>query len=290
MIQYTTDNTHTDRAWHLLYARLLREGLVAPAEKAGRPAPRVILPARLRTVAAVLILCMAGLAALTFLYRHSAGAGGRLLSLHNGKGSVTLVTTLEDGSVVYLADDTQLDYPEHFMPDRREVALRGRAMFEVQGNSRRPFRIQTGAAQVEVTGTSFHLQSADNRSFELAVRQGEVKVTEAKHKQSLYAVAGETVRLSPSGYLRVEQTTDTEQFRRYGSRLRFKDETLANILRVINAASESGVLLQTTPALEKRKITVTFADATPLRVAELICMAFNLVCEEKNNILFISEP
>lgn len=280
MIQQTTQHTPTDRAWNSLYARLLQDGLVSPPRRT-----------RSAAAAAVAILCMAGITALALLYNNPAEDGRRLLSLHNEKGSVTLVTTLEDGSVVYLADDTRLDYPEHFMPDRREVTLSGRAMFDVQGNSRQPFLIQTGTAQIEVMGTSFHVQSAGNRQFELAVREGEVNVTLANKRQSLYAVAGETVTLSPSGYLRIGQTADSGLFGQYAGQMRFKDETLANILRVINAAGpETGPLLQTTPALENRKITVTFTDSTPGRVAELICIALNLICEKKNNILLIAEP
>ena len=42
-----------------------------------------------------------------------------------------LVTTLEDGSVVYLAQESTLKYPEHFATDKREVNLQGEAFFDV---------------------------------------------------------------------------------------------------------------------------------------------------------------
>lgn len=41
-----------------------------------------------------------------------------LLTLHNNEASTTLVTTLEDGSIVYLADNSQLSYPEHFQREK----------------------------------------------------------------------------------------------------------------------------------------------------------------------------
>ena len=43
----------------------------------------------------------------------------------------TLVKTLEDGSVVYLAQESTLKYPEHFAEDKREVNLQGEAFFDV---------------------------------------------------------------------------------------------------------------------------------------------------------------
>ncbi|MDR1938547.1 MAG: FecR domain-containing protein [Tannerellaceae bacterium] len=288
MTQEIHTKPDTDRAWNLLFSRLQQDGLIPGKEE--KKHPKQLRPALRRwAVAVVLVLC-AGAAALMLLQRNDGeAADSRLLTLHNEKGAVTLVTTLEDGSIVYLADDTRLHYPEHFMPGKREVSLSGRALFDVQGNRERPFLIKTETARIEVTGTAFNVQSTGIHSFELSVRQGEVKVTLTKNGQYLYAKAGETVTLTPSGRLQAGETADTGQFSPYNGRIRFKDEKLANILRVINNKG-TGIVLQTTPALENRKITVTFADATPENVAELICMAFNLLCKKENNTLLITEP
>jgi ferric-dicitrate binding protein FerR (iron transport regulator) len=216
------------------------------------------------------------------------GTGENRLSLHNEKGAVTLVTTLEDGSIVYLAGDTQLSYPEHFTGDKREVSLQGEALFDVQSNRERPFLIQTRQAQIEVRGTAFSVQSTEASPWELSVRQGEVKVTLNKNGRYLYARAGQTVTLD-SDRLQLKQTPDDSYFSRYSGHIRFKDEKLSDILRVINTKG-SGPILQATPALENKKITVTFADDTPESVAGLICIAFNLICKRENNTLLISEP
>ena len=81
-----------------------------------------------------------------------------LLTLHNNEASTTLVTTLEDGSIVYLADNSQLSYPEHFQREKREVSLLGNALFDVSGNKERPFLIETEQARIEVLGTSFNIK------------------------------------------------------------------------------------------------------------------------------------
>jgi ferric-dicitrate binding protein FerR (iron transport regulator) len=286
MNRQTICNTNTDCAWNLLYSRLQQEGLVAP-EKKRTFRQRLRLSVRAGIAAAVLMLCI-GAGVVAFLHQGSAEADSHLLSLHNGEGSATLVTTLEDGSIVYLANNARLQYPEHFLPGRREVILSGRAMFDVQGHRDRPFLITTGIARIEVTGTTFDMQS-DHRHFELSVRQGEVKVTLTKNGHYLYASAGETVTLSPSGHLQAAQTANAGRFDRYSRHIRFKDEKLGNILRVINHRSTDTVL-QTTPSLEGRQITVTFAGDAPESVAELICIAFNLIYKKKDNILLISEP
>ncbi|MDR1918822.1 MAG: FecR family protein [Tannerellaceae bacterium] len=285
MTQKIQTKPDTDRAWGLLLSRLQADGLI-PEKQGRKPRQAIRLLPLGWAVAATLALC-AGMA--TWLLLPKDKPESDLLSLHNEKGAITLVTTLEDGSIVYLADDSHLLYPEHFTAEKREVSLSGRALFDIQGNRECPFLIKTKAAHIEVTGTAFNVQSTDIHSFELSVRQGEVKVTSTKNGKYLYAQAGETVTLSPSGGLQIGETRDKEQFAPYSGRIRFKDEKLVNILRVVNS-QETNISLQTTPALENRKITVTFVDATPENVAKLICVAFNLLCKKENNTLLITEP
>jgi ferric-dicitrate binding protein FerR (iron transport regulator) len=279
---------NTDRAWNLLYARLKDDGLIPAEVKRTPPGPlRRFSPAGRAALA--LILCAAA-AALALLQNNGGQAGAPFLTLHNEKGGVTLVTTLEDGSIVYLADDSRLYYPPHFMPGKREVSLKGEALFDVKGNRERPFLITTQTARIEVTGTAFKALNTDNKPLELSVGQGEVKVVVRETGRSMYAKAGETLRLTSSGNLRLEQTPEgAADFSRYMERIRFKDEKLSDVLEVINRRGGE-VVLRTTPLLENRKITATFLNDTPESIARLICTAFNLICEKENNILLISEP
>ncbi|MDR1646041.1 MAG: FecR domain-containing protein [Tannerellaceae bacterium] len=285
MTQPTHNNTNTDLAWRRLYLRLEQEDLIPAPASAISPRPRRLRLAEWSVAAGA--ACCAGIIALALLTNNES-APPPLLSLHNEKEGVTLVTTLEDGSIVYLAAGAHLRYPERFAPGKREVSLSGNALFDVQGNRRRPFLIQTEAAQVEVTGTIFHLQSAGARSFQLSVKEGEVEVT-SRRPQRLHAAAGQTILLTSSGDLRVEPAATDNIFNPYDGQLRFKDEKLADILRIINSQG-AGAVLQTTASLSNRKITVTFADATPEKVAELICVAFDLLCKKENNTLLITEP
>ena len=102
---------------------------------------------------------------------------------------------MEDGSIVYLADNSQLSYPEHFQREKREVSLLGNALFDVSGNKERPFLIETEQARIEVLGTSFNIKSSDKSAFELAVRRGLVKVTLKKNGEQTLVKAGQTVSL-----------------------------------------------------------------------------------------------
>lgn len=238
-------------------------------------------------VGSIAILCVS--AVTLFLTTKPGGAADRkdLLTLQNKKGAVTLVTTLEDGSVVYLGDDAKLDYPSHFEANAREVYLSGKALFDISGNKERPFIIDTKDMRVEVLGTSFYINNENNTTFELAVKQGQVKVTYKKNGKDAFVQAGEVVRLVTDN-LFVAPAEDMEAFIRYTQRMQFKDELLGNILRIVNKESDK-VILQTTPELSNRPLTVTFSNNTPEKVAQLICLALDLSCTEKNGVLLLSD-
>lgn len=70
--------------------------------------------------------------------------------------------------------------------------------------------------------------------------------------------------------------------------MRFKDESLMNILRVINMHS-SGLQLKTSPSLGERRLTVAFSGEAPESMAELICLAMNLKYTREGDIGVLSE-
>ena len=283
MNQIEKNKLKTDQAWEQLYTRLEQDGLL------DKPISGTQIPYRIglmKWAAAIVILCVS-VATAIFLGRERTPET-TLLTLHNNEASTTLVTTLEDGSIVYLADNSQLSYPEHFQREKREVSLLGNALFDVSGNKERPFLIETEQARIEVLGTSFNIKSSDKSAFELAVRRGLVKVTLKKNGEQTLVKAGQTVSLF-SNRLQVAPTQDNEQFSDYTRRIQFKDERLGDILHVINLEYPM-MPLKTTADLENRRLTGSFYNNSPATMAELICAALKLKCTQQNNIWMISEP
>ncbi len=81
---------------------------------------------------------------------------------------------LQDGSKVYLHKGASLKYPKKFSEHSREVSLTGEAFFEVTHDAAKPFRIEAAQAAVEVVGTSFSVNT-NNDKVELIVKTGRVK-------------------------------------------------------------------------------------------------------------------
>jgi len=290
----------TDTSWKRLHTRLIQDGLLKLEVEKGisyskehkKIQPNLYVKKRTLmwcglTLAAVVLLCIFVASALLLTEKMRMPEQQSLLTQRNTEGTSTLVKTLEDGSIVYLAENTSLQYPKHFSANERRVSLSGNALFDVAGNKSRPFYIETSKVRIVVVGTAFNVKSSSPDSFELAVSRGVVRVVINNNEREVCVKAGETVKLEDDRFLKI-QTTDIRQFDQYTKQLRFKDEKLGNILRVMNMKS-SKVKLCTLPNLENRTMTVSFSTETPDEIAELICLALNLHASKLNQVITISE-
>ncbi|WP_321332574.1 FecR domain-containing protein [uncultured Bacteroides sp.] len=273
----------TDRAWNKLHERLEQEGLLA-FDNAPQIRP-IGKSLAMRWVASVAVLLVCGVSAFLII-RSMNSLKTESLVLNNGKGEPTLVTKLEDGSIVYLSEQASLEYPERFAEDKREIVLHGDAFFEISSNKKRPFIINTSTAIVEVIGTKFNVKSKNSSLFSLAVRSGVVKVTSKKSGKSIYVKAGETALLR-ADKLQALQTSDFAQFNSYLRYVHFKDQRLSDVVRIINENTDS-LQLKVAPELGDRLITVTFSNDSPSTMANLICMALDLQLTKKENIIYIT--
>ena len=269
-------NEKTDEAWNKVYTKLERNGLIEQQHQ--RHAVGAFM--KWGIACAAVLLCII-ISAVYITNMHTP----QMLTQRNDEANSTLVKTLEDGSVVYLAGNSSLQYPVHFQENKRNVILHGNALFDVAKNKTRPFFIDTKYATIEVVGTSFNIKSNDKVLFELSVIRGKVKVKDKKAGNEVFVNVGETVVLSPNGRLIVKRTKVlyTSQYNNY---LQFKDETLGNIIRVINMRS-AGTKLQTLPEFASRRLTVSFSNDTPDMEAILISEALNLQYTVEGNVITI---
>lgn len=113
---------------------------------------------------------------------------------------VPLRQTLPDGSVLTLNAASRASV--RYLAAMRQVQLdAGRALFDVQRDSQRPFVVSTPLGQVTVLGTRFAVQ-LDGQQLHVAVASGRVKV--GRHAGDSLAVlqAGDYLTLGPAGAVR----------------------------------------------------------------------------------------
>lgn len=274
----------TDQAWNKLYDRLDQDGLLPYGEPPKRIGFRMT---PLKWVAGLAVLCI-GLAFAMISRSSKPEPYVNLVTLNNQNASSTLVSTLEDGSIVYLSESASLEFPNRFAEDKREVALSGDAYFDISRDQKKPFIIDTKDATIQVLGTAFDVKSRDKGSFSISVKHGEVKVTAKKGGQYVFVKAGQTAMLQADN-LRTVQTSDAEHFAKYFNSIHFKDQRLEDIARIINMNSDS-VHIEVSPQVKARLITMSFSGETLTEMVRYICLALNLESVRQQNKIIITNP
>ena len=266
----------TNRAWEKLHQRLTDDHLISEAIN-GSDKP-VIAP-WVRLAASILLLVTAGILIHYFSQRPDTTG---LYTLISNNEQNTLVKVLPDGSVVYLAENATLQFEDEFSNIHRLVKLKGEAFFDIERNPGLPFIIHTGSASVQVLGTAFNIRSDHDQDLELFVEHGLVKVGLNSDKlQNMEASAGEMVRLD-KGKLTLKHDAGFNASSWKIKRMHFKDETLDNVISVINRNYGSQLLFEHRE-LKSRLITVTFFDNSLPKIIELLCLSMNLETEERDD-------
>ncbi|MBW4890618.1 FecR domain-containing protein [Mucilaginibacter sp. HMF5004] len=110
-----------------------------------------------------------------FYYRSAAIGADKIQVVHTNtinRGNVTL----PDGTIVYLAPNSELSF-KNFNGPKREVNLNGEAFFDVKHLTKKPFIIYTGnKLSVTVLGTSFNVYARKYMPAEVKVATGLVGV------------------------------------------------------------------------------------------------------------------
>jgi len=273
------NDNKTGIAWDNLYQRLENDGLLQDNDT--KLSIRRTNYRRLY-VAAVFAACIiSGL----YLMNKNNALQKDMLVLYNEANAPVLATMLEDGSIVYLSQQTSLKYPSHFDENKREVTLQGDAFFDISKQAERPFFIETEAAKIEVKGTSFSIKSKDNSSFLLSVREGEVMVTRKSNMQGVAVKTGEAVLFDTDQIQLIKNST---AFDDYFRRIHFKDEHLKNVASIINMHS-GAIKLKVEPDIETRSLTLTLPEKINAPgIAEVICLALELQHFRQDNVIYIS--
>lgn len=111
------------------------------------------------------------------------GKEGHIVRFNRTAKPVTIL--LEDSSIVTLAPESELTFPEKFAPEKREVHLKGEAFFQISHNPDRPFLVKTKELVTRVLGTSFTVRSFEkDRDASVSVKTGRVSVYSKKEEQS----------------------------------------------------------------------------------------------------------
>lgn len=90
---------------------------------------------------------------------------------------------LADGTKVWLNAGSSISYPVPFAGTERRVEVSGEAYFDVAPNKKKPFRVVSKNAEVEVLGTQFNFSAYEDQSFVSAtLLEGSLRFSSGKEQ------------------------------------------------------------------------------------------------------------
>lgn len=197
---------------------------------------------------------------------------------------------LPDGSLLNL--NTQSRVEIDFSQNARDVRLvRGEALFTVQHDTTRPFRVSTDTVLVQAVGTAFNVYRHADDSTSVAVIEGKVniipKVTDGAAASvevaPLPLAAGEEISISKSGHAVRPEAPDVSQVISWQQRrLVFRGTALGEVTAQFNRYNTDVQLRVSGSDLAHRQITGTFDADNPRAFVKFLAQDPSIQLEERS--------
>jgi transmembrane sensor len=225
----------------------------------------------LRMAAAVLLLI--GGAFLAMRMVRGAGDASSVQAFSTAVGERDSVR-LPDGTRVLLGPGSRLTYAEDYGRERREVHLRGEAMFDVRHDAARPFAVRAGGVRVRDIGTAFTVRTGPGGEVRVVVTSGSVAVRSEAQPASAETVLRRGDRATMNeGHVRAQRAAATpEDLAWTRGELVFRDAPLDQV--AADVRRWYGIELRADdPAVAGRRLTASFGDEPREQVVRVIALA-----------------
>lgn len=197
---------------------------------------------------------------------------------------------LPDSTLVTLNAKSEIRYPRRFSKKTRSVTFGGEAFFEVKPNNDQPFIIKTKEVEVEVLGTSFNVNSYENRpNIDVVVNSGKVAVSSNIDKNiTVILQAGDRGSyVKDEGDFTSELNTDINYLAWKTRKLVFVNEEFGQIIKKVEEVYSRKILVENSDLLTCR-VTSTFDQLSFEAVIRILETTLNLSITEKDSVTIIS--
>lgn len=290
MAQKSTVETDVEAKLEEIWDKIERE-LPAPVITLN---PKRTVPMWMKVASVALVLIGAGF----FLVRNSV-SDTQLYTQSISAQNEKLFLTLDDGTQVWLNENSTLEYNDNFGAEKREMKLTGEAFFDVAHNAEVPFRVQSRDVEIVVKGTAFNVNAYQDGEVEVALLRGSVAVQSKASKnkeillkpnQRLTMRNGVALTLDTILKPQLANSPDTipTEVKWINQPLNFNREKLANLAKLM----ENRYGVQITIADEKLKsqrFTGSITNETLPEMLDALRLSypFEYVINQKNIIIII---
>ncbi len=192
---------------------------------------------------------------------------------------------LPDSSLVVLAQNAQIKYPEEFNKTERTVLLNGKAYFEIQRNKEQPFVVNTSNTKITVLGTKFLVNASVATTEQVIVDEGKVSFSQIHQGQNnvIYLTENEIGTWNAYNNKISESKVTGKNVNSWLSGiLTFNDNTLSEVINDFKRVYNINIEL-VEKDYETKKYTGNFKNTKPEIALETVAITLNLSIEKRGN-------
>ena len=268
---------NSEKAWQLLNSRLEKDNLLDEHQPVSGISSRSFV---LRMAAIALLILAVGIPVVYYSIHQPRKSIG---SLEYSSPEGILTVQLPDGSHVFLNEGANLKYNES-TEQQREVTLKGEGYFDVIPDNNRPFLVNTGKVTVTVLGTSFNIRESDNKSVEVFVESGSVKLELQEQNQSVILGPGELGKADRE--LRISKLDDLNYLAWKTLDFKFIDESIDEIFRILEKAYHVEVKTGNIKNADMR-LTTSYSNQSFETILNTICTALDISYEKEGKVYIL---
>lgn len=245
--------------------------------KSSRPSRNLKLVWFRNIAAAVLVLAMG-----YWIYRQNT----KIVYLTKLTGNSQVDTVkLADGSVIVMAENSELKYPEKFDGEREIAFARGQAFFKIAPNPAHPFKVVMNKSDVTVLGTSFNIK-VSSVQIDLSVKTGRVMFSPFQNGSKSILSEGQAITYdSEKGEIVAKTAQNADAW--LTKELTFVDTPLEEVCKQLSAYYHADIKLQNNK--RNKKLNATFKNQTLAQVLEVLNETYNIkIKKEKDQITLIT--
>lgn len=277
-IKEKSEKADVDKAWNKLYNRLDSDKLIKGGKRNffTEPAFRI----------AASIILIIGLS-ITGMYYLTEGFGnGKTRIITAGADRKNIRVDLPDGSVAFLNRESSLEYPHRFGKESRTVKLEGEAFFDIDHEAGRPFIIDAGKANITVLGTSFNVNTKNNR-VEVFVTDGKVMLESDDKLNSLTIEPGDIGSVTDNSASK-DINTDPNYLSWKTEILKFDGDSLGKVFSDLQKVHNISIELEDENISERRLTSTSiFNKQSPETIIRIICTTFSLEYDKQGNVFYL---
>ncbi len=195
---------------------------------------------------------------------------------------------LPDSTEVWLNAASELEFPEKFGSDKREVLLTGEAFFDVKHADKIPFVIYTGKVSTVVLGTAFNIKAyPDMDKITVSVKRGKVQVNYSDKRVALLGI-GEQVSIALNDSIVKEKKLDEVEVSAWQKgKLVYDDYTVEDITKDLERVFNSSIRVNNN-MVRGLRVSTSFDKAMGTEKAlEILCRLTDAKLSKENNIYYI---